>query len=255
MKCQQASAAASTFMFLFVAAYPLCLMLLIPLAATPGHGDGAVEGHQGKAAQVAAGALLFAPLAARCSFWSSRRSRRCQSSLLGRKIQVQQLLTQHMNLMHEVYSTLLQRDLSAAPSPRLDLQHARFTCADGWRREQQPLSGQRLSQCQQEVLKLKEDIEHRLQQQVLALRQVVADVERSASLAVLSSVKLHNKQRWGAAARACPRALNRRPVPQVPRARGRNRQVVEQRAGNELHPGAAAEAGREPALSCSFNFE
>ncbi len=34
-----------------------------------------------------------------------------QSSLLGRKIQVQQLVTQHMNLMHEVYTTLLQFDL------------------------------------------------------------------------------------------------------------------------------------------------
>ena len=31
-----------------------------------------------------------------------------QSALLGRKIQVQQLLTQHLNLMHEVYTTLLQ---------------------------------------------------------------------------------------------------------------------------------------------------
>ncbi len=35
---------------------------------------------------------------------------------------------------------------------------------------------------------------------MLQLRQVVADVERSASLAVVSSVKLHNKQRWVAAA-------------------------------------------------------
>ncbi len=34
-----------------------------------------------------------------------------QSSLLGRKIQVQQLLTQHLNLMHEVHSTLLQFDM------------------------------------------------------------------------------------------------------------------------------------------------
>lgn len=34
-----------------------------------------------------------------------------QSSLLGRKIQVQQLLTQHLSLMHEVYSTLLQADM------------------------------------------------------------------------------------------------------------------------------------------------
>ena len=68
----------------------------------------------------------------------------------------------------------------------------------------------------QEVLKLKQDIEHRLQKQVrsylqvlqrrwhvttgmrqvLALRRVVADVEGSASRAVVSSVKLHNSQRY-----------------------------------------------------------
>jgi hypothetical protein len=48
---------------------------------------------------------------------------------------------------------------------------------------------------QAEVQKLKEDIRQRLQQQVLALRRVVADVEGSAALAVVSSVKLHNKNR------------------------------------------------------------
>jgi type III secretory pathway component EscV len=65
------------------------------------------------------------------------------------------------------------------------------------------------------VLKLKEEIEHRVQQQVrrrghspflalphrdtalqvLALRHVIADVEGAASHAVVPCVKLHNKQR------------------------------------------------------------
>jgi hypothetical protein len=30
---------------------------------------------------------------------------------MGRKMQVQQLLTQHLNLMHEVYTTVLRLDL------------------------------------------------------------------------------------------------------------------------------------------------
>ncbi len=86
--------------------------------------------------------------------------------------------------------------------------------ADGARRAEQPLSQHVEPQHQAEVLKLKEEIQQRLQQQVrarpfdvavqsavmrlqvLALRRVVADVESSASLAAVASVKLHNKNRW-----------------------------------------------------------
>ena len=59
----------------------------------------------------------------------------------------------------------------------------------------QPAASQ-LSEHQREVLKLKEEIEHSVQQQVLALRRVVADVDSCASQAVVSTVKLHNKQRY-----------------------------------------------------------
>ncbi len=103
------------FLFLFVAAYPFWQQRL----GTEMVRLKEIKEKQLKSLRVC---CCLLPPPSRCSLWSSRRSRRCQSSLLGRKIQVQQLLTQHMNLMHEVYSTLLQRDLSAAlPCPPLPL--------------------------------------------------------------------------------------------------------------------------------------
>lgn len=85
----------------------------------------------------------------------------------------------------------------------------------GARRKQRGPQFQLSDKQSEEVLKLKEEIEHRVQQQVrrrcrrhlfaaalfdagpqvLALRHVIADVESAASHAVVPCVKLHNKQR------------------------------------------------------------
>jgi hypothetical protein len=159
---------------------------------------------------------------------------------MGRKMQVQQLLTQHLNLMHEVYSTLLQQDLYVGASMlRHVVVHATAprAAADLARRAEQPLGAHAEASHRAEVAKLKEEIQQRLQQQVLALRRVVADVESSASVAAVSSVKLHNKNR----SRGAHGASAARPtLAQVSREGGGNYQAVEQRAGDELHLGAHA---------------
>jgi hypothetical protein len=97
MKCQQVAAAARLSAAPRAYAFP----------ATPQYRNAAVERNQRKTAQVAAGDGLPLCPGARLLFSDAA----AQSSLLGRKIQVQQLLTQHLSLMHEVYSTLLQADM------------------------------------------------------------------------------------------------------------------------------------------------